>query len=434
MKISRNIAPLFVLAVLSTFLLVGCSSGPKLPPEERLLVIGVDGADWEIVRTMVEDGRLPVMSSLGEDGVRARIISMPRAISPVVWATLSTGKDYRQHGIDGFVFEDPVTKQQLPFTSTMRKCKAVWNILSENDYTVGVIGWWTTWPAEEVNGYMVSSHIPFDRRPGEPDKPFKGVVDTDLFGQTYPEGLINEIEDLIVTPSQITKSDLERFVPREFLEMSDEEIQGHISALRWAHASDKSFLAIANKLAVERPTDALFVYIAGADVCSHRFWKYFEPAEHNIPSPSHAEALNDVVYKYYEYVDEQIGKLIETSGIENVMIVADHGFRAADHEIWSGQHDAEGVLLMSGEAFGSGWIHNVTMFDVTPTILSFFSLPAAKDMQGNVLTQALEDEVRTDLPVQIVDTYESSEREIKPVSSPVDQDILERLRSLGYID
>jgi predicted AlkP superfamily phosphohydrolase/phosphomutase len=414
-------------------LVAGCSSGPKLSPEERLLVIGVDGADWEVLGNMVQQGRLPVISSLGENGVRARIVSMVRAISPVVWATLSTGKDYEQHGISGFVFEDPVTKAQLPFTSTMRKCKAVWNILSEHDYTVGVIGWWTTWPAEQVNGYMVSSHIPFDRRPGEVDKPFKGVLDANLFGQTYPEGLIKEIDDLIVTPSQITLDELERFVPREFLEMNDEEIQGHISALKWAHASDKSFLAVANRLAVERPTDALFVYIAGADVCSHRFWKYFEPVKHNVPPAIHAEGLNDVVYRYYEYVDEEIGRIIENSGIKNVMIVADHGFRAADHLIWSGQHDAEGVLLMSGEIFGSGWIHNVTMYDVTPTILSIFSLPTAKDMQGNALTGALDEQALSNRPLQVVDTYESTEREIKPISSPVDKDILDRLRSLGYI-
>ena len=430
----RSLLLAVIIALLFSLVLSSCTPGPKLPLEERLLVIGLDGGDWEMVASLAQDGRIPIISSLGEKGIRARIISMPRAISPVVWATLSTGKDHDQHGIKGFIFEDPVTKAQMPFTSTMRKCKAVWNILSDNDYTVGVIGWWTTWPAEEVNGYMVSSHIPFDRKPGEPDKPFKGLVDNDLFGQTYPDGLIDEISDLVVTPSDITLDDLERFVPREFLEMSDEEIQGHVSALRWAHASDRSFLAMANRLAVERPTDALFVYIAGADVCSHRFWKYIEPVRNNIPPASHAEALNDVIFKYYEYVDEEIGKLIETSGIKNVMLVADHGFRAADDVIWSGQHDAEGVLMMGGDIFSTGWIHNVTMYDVTPTILSIFSLASAKDMSGSALTAALTEDARSKRPPSVVDTYEDAEREVRPIASPVDRDIMDRLRSLGYIE
>ena len=47
----------------------------------------------------------------------------------------------------------------LPVTSGMRKVKALWNILSDKQKKVAVVGWWATWPAEDVNGAMVSDHL-----------------------------------------------------------------------------------------------------------------------------------------------------------------------------------------------------------------------------------------------------------------------------------
>ena len=43
----------------------------------------------------------------------------------------------------------------------MRKVKALWNIASEKDKKVAVVGYWPTWPPEEINGSMVSDHTAY---------------------------------------------------------------------------------------------------------------------------------------------------------------------------------------------------------------------------------------------------------------------------------
>ena len=56
-------------------------------------------------------------------------------------------------------------------------------------------------------------------------------------------------------------------------------------------------------------------------------------------------------------------------------------------------------------------------------------------MDGRVLTEMMSDEFLADHPLRWIETYESEDRrEERPVESPYDEEVLERLRSLGYID
>ena len=83
-----------------------------------------------------------------------------RCSRPVIWTTIATGKTPDQHRIGHFVAVNE-KGEQLPVTSQMRKVKALWNILSDAGRRVGVVGWWATWPAEKVNGTIVSDHFAY---------------------------------------------------------------------------------------------------------------------------------------------------------------------------------------------------------------------------------------------------------------------------------
>ena len=69
---------------------------------------------------------------------------------------MATGKTPDRHGIGHFVAVNSSTGEQLPVTSQMRKASALWNILSGAGRTTAVVGWWATWPAENVKGTVVS--------------------------------------------------------------------------------------------------------------------------------------------------------------------------------------------------------------------------------------------------------------------------------------
>ncbi|MCB9832217.1 MAG: alkaline phosphatase family protein [Planctomycetes bacterium] len=69
----------------------------------RLIVLGFDGLDYHMTRSLIEAGRLPNLAALAEQGDFRRLETTNPAISPVSWSALSTGRDPGRTGIDGFL-------------------------------------------------------------------------------------------------------------------------------------------------------------------------------------------------------------------------------------------------------------------------------------------------------------------------------------------
>ncbi len=76
--------------------------------------------------------------------------------SPLIWTTIATGRTPVDHGVADFQELDPKTRARLPISGRSRQVPAIWNLASAKGMTVGVVGWWATWPAEKVNGFFVS--------------------------------------------------------------------------------------------------------------------------------------------------------------------------------------------------------------------------------------------------------------------------------------
>ncbi|MCI0408074.1 MAG: alkaline phosphatase family protein, partial [Acidobacteria bacterium] len=144
-----------LLIVPALALSLSCRGGSRAG---RVIVLGLDGLDPRAVDLLMSEGKLPSFAKLRQEGAYGRLQSRKPLLSPVVWTTIATGKTPDQHGIGHFVAIDEKTGESLPVTSEMRRVKAVWEILSDSKKKVGVVGWWTTWPADTVNGSIVSDH------------------------------------------------------------------------------------------------------------------------------------------------------------------------------------------------------------------------------------------------------------------------------------
>ena len=94
--------------------------------------IGLDGLDWEILDPLIEQGRLPHLEGLIENGTRAKLLSISPMLSPVIWTTVATGVEPSRHGIIDFLIEDPDSDQRQPVTSAQRQVPAVWVIGSRS--------------------------------------------------------------------------------------------------------------------------------------------------------------------------------------------------------------------------------------------------------------------------------------------------------------
>jgi predicted AlkP superfamily phosphohydrolase/phosphomutase len=370
------------------------------------------------VTPLLEEGKLPNLAALIESGVSCDLHSLePKQKSPTIWATIATGKLPDKHGITDYV--DPTTKNLM--TSNTRTARTFWDILGEHDMTVTVIGWLVTWPAEEVNGYMVSDYFRFAPRP---DRPLPEHL-------TWPEELTDEISEFRVSGDDITDEDLERFidldaamtsdeaeklpVDRMFLEMrSMNELPIRADALGDIVAGDRTFHSVARHLMQTRPTDVSIVYLRGVDSASHKFWSAAHPGEVGFPvSENETRVFGDTVRRYYQYADEMLGQLLDDFGEGTVIVCSDHGFEGPKPGQLPGginDHGPVGVLVMKGDAFRSGVrIDERSVRDITPTILTLCGLPVGEDMDGSVIEDAFEPAFLRSHRPSTIETYERSD-------------------------
>ncbi|MBU4312094.1 MAG: alkaline phosphatase family protein [Candidatus Omnitrophica bacterium] len=119
--------------------------------DDNILLIGVDGAEWEVINELLDQGRLPNIKHLIANGARGKLQATLPLISPAIWTEIITGKSRKKHGILEFTSKLPETNVSIPVSSNMRKTDALWSILGNNSKSAGIVGWWATWPAEKVN-------------------------------------------------------------------------------------------------------------------------------------------------------------------------------------------------------------------------------------------------------------------------------------------
>jgi len=377
----------------------------------RVAIIGVDGLDFDEATKLMAQGRLPNLARIMKEGAAGKILTLNPTLSPRIWTTIATGVLPRNHGIVNIYLKQSDTGQFVPMDSSYRKFPALWNIASEFGLKVLVISYWPTWPVEKVNGVIISDMVTFGLRRVAFDGSFIKIAR--LKRVTYPPEEFDKILPVISAVAPIKTSDLTEFLnarPNEISEIESKnklDLRSHIEMLRMALVSDKFSLSAGINLYRKHNPDLFMIYLKGLDLVCHRFWKYHEPDK--FPEVSEKEILiaGDVIRKYYEYVDEMIAKLVEeVPQGAYVLIVSDHGFRAdrAGKEI-SGTHFS-GVRSASVFSLGRNIkpgskirpailsipypTNGCRVLDITPTVLTWFGLPVADNLQGNPCTKLVE--------------------------------------------
>ncbi|HEU5182010.1 MAG TPA: tetratricopeptide repeat protein [Candidatus Polarisedimenticolia bacterium] len=408
----------------------------------RLLLIGLDGADWRILDDLLAQGRLPTLKRLIDNGVRARLKTVDPVLSPVVWTSAATGFLPSEHGILDFLVKDR-TGRQVPVTSAHRKVKAIWNLLSEAGVSVGIIGWWATWPAEQVEGYVVSDRVAYQLF-GQADS--SGTADTK--GKTYPEDLYARIRPLIRSPKEIESKELKRYLNNVVganLE-KDGKIPSREEEFRTLLASTMSYAAIASALGSNHLQGFEAIYFEGIDTVSHLFMPFRAPQRPGI-SDADYERYHRAVDEFYVYQDEILGTLLERVPPEvGILVISDHGFKSeSDRPMRESRinfasaaqwHRRHGILIASGGAFRRGGeVPELSVMDVTPTILAYFGLPIGEDMQGRPAEALFSQAFLQAHAPRYRPSWESYRSAASTGSEDPagDQALMEKLRSLGYL-
>ena len=124
----------------------------------------------------------------------------------MLWNSIATGKRAHKHGIHGFMEPDTHTGGVRPVTSTSRKVKAIWNILTQSGYKTHVLGWFAGHPAEPINGISVSDLYPYATAPL--DKPWPLPP-----GAVHPESMRDTFAELRMHPGEVTEAAILPWIP-----------------------------------------------------------------------------------------------------------------------------------------------------------------------------------------------------------------------------
>jgi tetratricopeptide (TPR) repeat protein len=447
-SIWKVISSALLLCVVLLIIPTGCQ-GPEGSNEAdnlKVAIIGIDGATWEIVDELMAQGKLPNLQKLIKTGVRADYRSLDPMLSPVIWTSMATGVTPERHGITWFMVRDPKTGEPLPITSSKREVKAIWNMVGDNDKTVGFIGWWATWPAEKVNGFMVSDQIAYHG--------FGLGAKKDLARtfQTYPESLFFDIQNDMIDPLKQSKTDI-----APFMEVSDEEyalsskgpfrFRNPLQHFMYMLATLTSYETIGLKLYKRYKPDLFGIYFEAIDTTGHLYMKYRSPQVEGI-SDELFRKYRSTIDAVYQRNDEAIGRFLnEFQDNTIVMVCSDHGFKVGEDRLaelkntsvatahlW---HTPRGVLIINGPGIKQGHkLEDAGVLDLTPTVLYALGLPIAEDFDGRILKDAFTQEFQREHPIKTLPSFETDGARNKSTLNPppeITREMQERLKSLGYI-
>ena len=419
-------ARLALASILGFFLakgMLGDDGGP------RVLLVGLDGADMRIVDRLVGEGKLPTFARLKGKGAWGPLRSVEPLLSPLVWTSMVTGRRPQDHGVLDFV-EITSDGQPTPITSTRRRVPALWNLASEYGRSSGFIGWYASYPAEDVKGFMVSDRIAFHQ------------VRTERAtrGASHPETLAAQIRREAGEPIPDLGATKTRFLTNPNAPLTPDGAK-RLEELARIHATSELYRKLVPVLARRFAPDLMAVYFETLDACGHLFMEDAPPRRPEVSSQDF-EAFSSTVDRCYAYQDEVLGEVLEAAGPSTVSIViSDHGFKVAGERprtsgradvgmapLW---HRLYGVVFLSGKGVRAGPISGVTVLDVAPTVLALLGVPLSKELPGRPMKEAFEAGALA--PARTVERYSERPKRAPPPAAEADAEAVRKLMALGYL-
>ena len=381
-----------------------------VPTGLRVRLIAVDGLERRMTDQMIGRGEMPHLAKILTSGASARLRAEPERVPAIVWTTIATGRGPEAHGIQAVgtrrlagmrtsvglgsagsrllsALGDATDLLRLtrpqPVTSVLRGVKTFWNVASEKGLKVGVVNWWATWPAEPVNGFMVTDRAFFKiDRGGAPDR------------EVFPAEAFGPLRSLASRASEDLPRRLDQFT-----------------------------LDANRELARSVTPDLDAVYLPGLDILTERV---------GDEASADLAGLEDRLGKvraYYRFVDGLIGELAaDLSPDDVVLVVGDPGRLARTGDGAA----ARGLLALAGRPIVLANLGEASERDVAPTVLHLLGLPTSVELDGHVLERALDSSFRAAHPVRVVASL-GRRSTAKAADSAFDEPMIEELRSLGYI-
>jgi predicted AlkP superfamily phosphohydrolase/phosphomutase len=125
-------------------------------PARRVLVIGLDGATFDLIKPWIEQGKLPHLARLMREGTHAPLQTVPTRNSGPAWSSIVTGVNPGRHGVFYLTTRLPDSYATRPAQAADRQAPAIWDRLSAAGKRVLVFNVPITYPAGPIGGCLVA--------------------------------------------------------------------------------------------------------------------------------------------------------------------------------------------------------------------------------------------------------------------------------------
>ena len=402
---------------------------PVISTGVRVRMIAVDGLDPALFSGQTRYEHLPALSTLFSSA-RALLEHEDTSDPARIWTTVATGQPAHVHGVHELetrrvagvqgsltgIRNSPLAQRIRATTDLLRLTtpaiasgqerqeKAFWEVAAQAGLRTAVINWWATWPAPPDTGIVLTDRAVLRLEKG-------GELDAEIAPDALYERLRGRWPALRAEAERLAANALK----------DPPAIDAAVAALLQRSAEmDATQLALAREVEGEA-TDLVVTYLPGLDIAQHAL---LTSASRAPISASTASARVDALKHYYVALDRLLIEAVgDRLGKDFVFVLALPGRVATP---------TRGLLGMSGPIDSeAGALGRVV--DVAPTILRALGVPISRELAGQPLPLF---GVRFDerYPVRYVASYgRVSGRRAERRGQPLDEEAIERLRSLGYV-
>ena len=258
-----------------------------------MIILGLDGATFDLIRPWAEAGYLPTLRDLIQRGVSGNLASTLPPLTAIAWPSFMTGKKPGKHGV--FDFFRSIT-DELMFVNASQIDGRWWcEDLSDTGLSVGLLNVPLTHPPRSINGYII---------PGTPT-PDEGHT-------TSPRDLLSAYERELgryrLSPRFVYRAGRDAEYSADLHDLIDLQTR------------------YALRLMAERPTDVLMLHFLATDSAQHALWKHHDKT-HPLYRPEQAARYGTLLRDIFAHIDRSIAQILKQAGADtNVIVMSDHGF------------------------------------------------------------------------------------------------------------
>jgi predicted AlkP superfamily phosphohydrolase/phosphomutase len=278
----------------------------------KTVIIGLDGATFDIITPLARAGRLPVLSRLVREGASAPLVSTILPNSFPGWSSCTTGTSEGMHGVFSPFIKNPASYGVRAMSGRDIMTRPVWDIISEQGGRSIVLNVPTTYPPEAINGLMVTGMLT------------PGLASEFTYPATLKKELLDAVPDYVIEPERIPDRRARAAEFRRAIDVRERALKFLMSRGEW---------------------DFLMVVFSVLDRAQHDFWADMDP-QHPRHDPNTSPEFRGFIHEIYERLDRAVGNIIEQLPPDTrVFVVSDHGFCSELYEVRVNELLAKAGLL-----------------------------------------------------------------------------------------